>query len=104
MLHPLCLSTAPTGAPIVLLHASYPYGREAGYLASVYEHVYLDYGLAVPLLSAAGMQNAVAALLELGPSSKLMFSTDAHFYPEVRTVHCLTSIVAGGRRVPALLK
>ena len=34
--------------PLVLLHASYPYTREAGYLASVYPHVYVDLGLAVP--------------------------------------------------------
>lgn len=29
---------------IVLLHASYPFTREAGYLASVYENVYMDIG------------------------------------------------------------
>jgi Amidohydrolase len=33
---------------IVLLHSSYPYTREAGYLATVYENVYLD---CEPLLS-----------------------------------------------------
>ena len=29
---------------VVLLHGSYPYTREAGYLASVYPNVYLDFG------------------------------------------------------------
>lgn len=28
----------------VLLHSSYPYTREAGYLTSVYKNVYLDFG------------------------------------------------------------
>jgi predicted TIM-barrel fold metal-dependent hydrolase len=28
----------------VLLHASYPFTREAGYLVSVYPNVYLDFG------------------------------------------------------------
>lgn len=28
----------------VLLHSSYPYTREAGYLTAVYPNVYLDFG------------------------------------------------------------
>ena len=70
-------------APIVLLHASYPYAQEAGYLASVYPQVYLDFGLAVPFLSVAGMRLAVQQLLELAPTSKLMYSSDAHNIPEL---------------------
>jgi predicted TIM-barrel fold metal-dependent hydrolase len=71
------------GAPLVLLHASYPFARAAGYLASVYPQVYLDFGLAVPLLSVAGMRAAVSALLELAPFSKLLYSSDAHRIPEL---------------------
>lgn len=70
-------------APIVLLHASYPYVQEAGYLASVYPQVYLDFGLAVPFLSVAGMRRTVQQLLELAPTSKLMYSSDAHNIPEL---------------------
>jgi predicted TIM-barrel fold metal-dependent hydrolase len=70
-------------APIVLLHASYPFAREAGYLASVYPQVYVDFGLAVPLLSVAGMRAAVAMLLELAPTGKVMYSSDAHLIPEL---------------------
>ena len=70
-------------APIVLLHASYPYVQEAGYLASVYPQVYLDFGLAVPFLSVAGMRKTVQQLLELAPTSKLMYSSDAHNIPEL---------------------
>lgn len=70
-------------APIVLLHASYPYTQEAGYLASVYPQVYLDFGLAVPFLSVAGMLSTVQQLLELAPTSKLMYSSDAHNIPEL---------------------
>ncbi|KAI3995233.1 hypothetical protein MKX01_032035 [Papaver californicum] len=40
---------------IVLLHASYPFSREASYLASVYPQGYLDFCLAVPKLSVHGM-------------------------------------------------
>jgi hypothetical protein len=70
-------------APIVLLHASYPYAQEAGYLASVYPQVYLDCGLAVPFLSVAGMRSVMQQLLELAPTSKLMYSSDAHNIPEL---------------------
>jgi len=70
-------------ASIVLLHGSYPFVREAGYLASVYPQVYLDMGLAVPLLSVSGMRAVVAQLLELAPVTKLMFSSDARMIPEM---------------------
>lgn len=70
-------------APLVLLHASYPYMREAGYLASMYPQVYLDFGLAVPFLSVAGMRNTIRQLLELIPTTKLMYSSDAHSIPEL---------------------
>jgi predicted TIM-barrel fold metal-dependent hydrolase len=70
-------------APIVLLHASYPFIQQAGYLASVYPQVYLDFGLAVPFLSVAGMRSTVQKSLELAPTSKLMYSSDAHNIPEL---------------------
>ncbi|KAL6503085.1 hypothetical protein OROHE_023714 [Orobanche hederae] len=67
---------------IVLLHASYPYSKEASYLASVYPQVYLDFGLAVPKLSFHGMLSSVKELLELAPINKVMFSTDGCGFPE----------------------
>ena len=70
-------------APIVLLHTSYPYTREAGYLASVYPNVYIGFGLAIPSLSVAGMRYVVRELMELAPISKLMYSSDAHLIPDL---------------------
>lgn len=67
---------------IVLLHASYPYSKEASYLASVYPQVYLDFGLAIPKLSVQGMVSSVKELLELAPIKKVMFSTDGYAFPE----------------------
>lgn len=84
--NPLCLRPlieAYPKTPIVLLHAGYPFAREAGFLASVYPNVYLDFGLAVPFLSVAGMQRTVSQLLELGPLSKLTWSSDASRIPEL---------------------
>ncbi|XP_052730962.1 protein fluG isoform X2 [Vigna angularis] len=67
---------------IVLLHASYPFSREASYLASVYSQVYLDFGLAIPKLSVHGMISSMKELLELAPLNKVMFSTDGYAFPE----------------------
>ena len=74
---------ARRAAPIVLLHAGYPFVREAGYLASVYPRVHADIGLAVPFLSVGGMRRVVRGLLELAPVTKIMYSSDAHVIPEL---------------------
>ncbi|KAK8950724.1 hypothetical protein KSP39_PZI004774 [Platanthera zijinensis] len=68
---------------IVLLHASYPYSKEASYLASVYPQVYLDFGLAVPMLSVQGMVFSVSELLHLAPINKVMYSSDGFAFPEL---------------------
>jgi predicted TIM-barrel fold metal-dependent hydrolase len=73
--------------PFVLLHC-YPYVREAGYLAALYAHVYIDVSLAVPL-TAHGCTAAFAEALELAPYSKLLFATDAHSLPELFYVGAL---------------
>ena len=61
--------------PIVLLHASYPFTTEAGYLASVYENVWLDIGEVFPFLSQDGQERIIKQALDLCPSEKLMWST-----------------------------
>ncbi|KAJ6746740.1 hypothetical protein OIU74_029245 [Salix koriyanagi] len=84
---------------IVLLHASYPFSKEASYLASVYPQVYLDFGLAVPKLSVQGMISSVKELLELAPVKKVMFSTDGYAFPETyflgakKARECLFSVL-----------
>lgn len=66
----------------VLLHSSYPYTREAGYLASVYPNAWLDIGEAFPMLSRDGQESMLKQALELAPTSKILWSTDGHFFPE----------------------
>jgi predicted TIM-barrel fold metal-dependent hydrolase len=82
-LRPLFEAPALRSVPFVLLHASYPFTREAGYLAAVYPNVHLDLGLAIPFLSIAGMRATISALLELTPLTKLLLSTDAHDLPDL---------------------
>lgn len=66
---------AAAQAPIMLLHC-YPYEREAGYLASAFDNVHLDVGLAVLHLGARSSE-VVARGLELAPFTKILYSSDA---------------------------
>ncbi|RMZ87836.1 hypothetical protein DV736_g4933, partial [Chaetothyriales sp. CBS 134916] len=66
----------------VILHSSYPYTREAGYLAANYANVWLDIGEVFPMLSRNGEETVIRQALELTPTSKILWSTDGHFYPE----------------------
>ncbi|CAN8106129.1 unnamed protein product [Discula destructiva] len=68
--------------PIVLLHAGYPFTRELGYLATVYSNVYADIGEIFPFVSQDGQEKAVRQILELCPWSKILWSTDGHWFPE----------------------
>ncbi|KAK4162617.1 protein fluG [Cladorrhinum sp. PSN259] len=68
--------------PIVLLHAGYPFTRETGYLASVYENVYADIGEVFPCVSQDGQERILKEILELCPWSKILWSTDGHWFPE----------------------
>lgn len=66
---------AHPNAKIVLLHSSYPYTQEAGYLTAVYRNVYLDFGEIFPFLSADGQHDVVKQVFELCPTNKIMWSS-----------------------------
>jgi hypothetical protein len=80
--------------PVVLLHECYPYTRQDGYLAAVYENVYLDLSYGIPLLGYAEMLAFTSQALGVAPSSKLMYSSDGIGVPEL---HWMSAI--DGRRV-----
>ena len=82
------------GMPVVLLHECYPYTREGGYLAAVYENVYLDLSYAIPLLGSGEMLDFTRAALGVAPTSKLMYSSDGIGVPELHWMGALD-----GRRV-----
>ena len=81
LLTPLLRAIAPTGVPVMLLH-NYPYHREAGYLAQVFPHVYVDAGLATHNLGARAPA-LLAEALELAPYGKFLYSSDAFGLPEL---------------------
>jgi uncharacterized protein len=74
-------ATAPYGVPVLLLH-NYPFHRHAAYLAQVFDHVFMDLGLAVHNTGPMA-RTLVAETLELAPFGKLLYSSDAFGLPEL---------------------
>jgi predicted TIM-barrel fold metal-dependent hydrolase len=71
-----------TRTPLVLLHAGWPFYREAAHLAALYPHVWLDVSLAIPF-ATAGIPTMLEDVLGMAPFSKVLFATDAFTMPEV---------------------
>ncbi|WP_225095149.1 amidohydrolase family protein [Streptomyces sp. CoH27] len=63
--------------PVLLLHC-WPYHRQAAYLAAVFEHVYLDVGLALHHTGPARCRAVLEEALEITPFRKLLYSSDAY--------------------------
>ncbi|MFS4095447.1 amidohydrolase family protein [Streptomyces sp. AF1A] len=63
--------------PVLLLHC-WPYQRQAAYLAAVFEHVYLDVGLALHYTGPARARAVLEEALEITPFRKLLYSSDAY--------------------------
>jgi len=71
-----------TKAPLILLHANWPYDRAAAHLAAIYPNVWLDLSLAIPF-ATAGIPAMLRDVLGMAPFSKIMFATDAFTMPEI---------------------
>ncbi len=74
LLQPLIAANPRT--TFVLLHAGYPYMREAGYLTAMYKNVYLDIGEVFPVVSRGGQEASIRQVLELAPTNKVMWSSE----------------------------
>lgn len=68
-------ATRDRGVPVLLLH-NYPFHRSAAYLAQVYEHVFMDVGLATHNTGSLST-DVIRETLELVPFGKLLYSSDA---------------------------
>ncbi|GLY30429.1 amidohydrolase [Kineosporia sp. NBRC 101731] len=80
-LQDLLVRAADLGGPVVLLH-TYPFVRQAGYLAAVLPHVYFDVGLTSNHIGTSAV-TAVREALELAPFGKLLYSSDGIGLPEL---------------------
>lgn len=74
-------ATRTSGVSIMLLHC-YPFVQEAGFLAHVYPHVYLDTG-AVMQYTGWRSDEIVRQSFETAPFRKILFSSDAFGLPEI---------------------
>ncbi len=81
LLHDFLLASQHSGASVMLLHC-YPYHRQAGALAALFPHVYMDVGVG---LNHIGVRAPVvlAEALELTPFHKMLYSSDAFGLPEL---------------------
>jgi hypothetical protein len=87
LLTDLMAASEHTGARFMLLHC-WPFMREAGYLANVFDHVFVDVGLAVPHTGARANE-VLAQLLELAPFRSVCFSSDGYGLPELHYLGAL---------------
>ncbi len=81
LLQPLLEHPMAAGARVVVLH-TYPYTRQAGWLASLYPNVFFDFSLTIPLTAHAA-EGLVSEALELAPWSQLLYASDGFGGPEL---------------------
>jgi len=74
--------------PVLLLHC-WPYQREAAHLSAVFDHVYLDVGLALHHVGPARARAVLAEALEVTPFRKLLYSSDAYGLAEFHALGAL---------------
>ena len=75
LLHDFLAASQDIATPVMLLHC-YPYHRQAGAMANLFPHVYMDVGEA---LNHVGARSAavLAEALEVTPFHKMLYSSDA---------------------------
>ena len=69
-------------ATVVLVHSGYPNNPNAAYMASVLPNVFLDFSLTIPFLNPTS-HHRLMEILEVAPSSKIMYGSDAFNLPEL---------------------
>lgn len=68
---------------VVVLHESYPYTQLGAYLAAVYPQVYFDLSYTIPFVDRLEMLAFTRQALSVAPASKLMYSSDGIFLPDM---------------------
>jgi hypothetical protein len=69
--------------PIILLHESYPYCQFGAYFAAIYPNVYFDLSYAIPFVDKLEMVAFTRQALSIAPASKLLYSSDGIYVPEM---------------------
>jgi hypothetical protein len=74
-------TAAGAGADVVLIHGSFPWHEQAGYLASVHPRVWTELSLC-NLFSPATTADRLLRLLDIAPSAHITLGSDGHGAPE----------------------
>jgi predicted TIM-barrel fold metal-dependent hydrolase len=92
-------------ATVVLVHSGFPNNPNAAYMTSILPNVFLDFSLTIPFLNPTS-PNRLMEILQLAPSSKIMYGSDAFNLPELMWLgakvgrsalsKCLTASVKDG--------
>jgi predicted TIM-barrel fold metal-dependent hydrolase len=81
-------TSAGSSADVVLIHASYPWHEQAGYLASVRGRVWTEYSLC-NLFSPATTADRLLRLLDVAPVGRVTLGSDGHGAPESHWFGCV---------------
>jgi uncharacterized protein len=72
---------AASRADVVLIHASFPWHEQAGYLASVRSRVWTEFSLC-NLFSPVTTADRLLRILDIAPAGRITFGSDGHGPPE----------------------
>ena len=75
LLNPLFLEYP--GVDFVILHAGYPFSRDAAVMAKNFPNVYLDVTW-LPMITGSGYKNLLREFLELVPANKIVWGSDSY--------------------------
>jgi predicted TIM-barrel fold metal-dependent hydrolase len=69
-------------ATVALVHSGFPNNQNAAFMASALPNVFLDFSLTIPFLNPVSHWRLME-ILEIAPSSKVMYGSDGFGIPEV---------------------
>ncbi len=72
-------------AKIILTHSGYPFTQEAAWLTNVFHNVYLDLSICTPF-TFANIARRILDILEMAPTNKVLYASDAFTTPELHWV------------------
>ena len=67
---------------VILVHAGYPYHREAAWMSYIFPSVYVDVSQVIPFAPLSAF-SVLKEIYEVAPLNKVMFGSDAFKIPEV---------------------
>lgn len=90
-------------AKIVIVHAGYPFVEETGFLVNNYPNVYVDLSEMIPFIGT-GIKNKILDLLEMAPTTKILYGSDGYNVPELFWISALIGKKAISEALSELVK